>query len=273
MKSALDTMREKGYNYSMTKTWSWLKINGVSSSGEMQGEEEVVPCGGERTIVLEGDKDDTGSVRRFHAMKGARLNIIRVCNKSGDIFIKADENAIVTYSEVYLYNGIASSKFIVDLDGKNASFTSNAAYMAGEGDVIDIDHSVRHNGEKTISNMAVAISLFDNARKIYRGTIDFRKGCMGAIGHEREEVIMMNEKANSRSLPVILCDEEDVEGDHGATCGRIDDAELFYMQSRGIEIEEAKKIVCAAQITRVSSIIRQYDKDMAEKIDNMLSAI
>ena len=56
-------------------------------------------------------------------------------------------------------------------------------------------------------------------------------------------------------MPVILCQEEDVEGRHGATIGQLGEDLLFYMQTRGIDEEEAKRIMIKARLESVARLI------------------
>ena len=59
----------------------------------------------------------------------------------------------------------------------------------------------------------------------------------------------------NKTMPVILCQEEDVDGRHGATIGQLGEELLFYMQSRGIDEEEAKKIMIKARLESVARMI------------------
>ena len=68
----------------------------------------------------------------------------------------------------------------------------------------------------------------------------------------------------NKSIPMILCDEEDVSGTHGATLGRLGADELFYMQSRGISEDEAKLMMARAKIVSVANLIP--DSETVEKI-------
>lgn len=275
-------MHTNGYNCTMTKTWSWLKL-GLLTDARGNGDVNAPLCvdvheGEERTALIGSAADEcavhTAAPVTFHAMPSSKLHIVKVSlpgeGMTGDVNITVEENAAVTYSEVMLSKGLGVSKFTVYLNGRGASFASDVAYMGNGSDVIDIDHTVNHNAPATTCRMDVSGSLDGAARKIYRGTIDFHKGCKEAAGHETEEVVMMSNEANSRSLPVILCDEEDVEGDHGASCGRIDEASLFYMQSRGISADEAKKMICTSFVARVIAIIEQYDKAAAKRAEKVL---
>ena len=71
------------------------------------------------------------------------------------------------------------------------------------------------------------------------------------MGEEQEETLLFGRDVINKTIPLILCGEEEVEGNHGATIGRIDEALLFYMQSRGIGEDEAKEMIIRAGIDAV----------------------
>ena len=66
---------------------------------------------------------------------------------------------------------------------------------------------------------------------------------------------MLSPDVVNKSIPLILCDEEDVQGEHGATIGRLDENVLFYMNARGISAEQAQKMMARAKIARVAALI------------------
>jgi len=61
-------------------------------------------------------------------------------------------------------------------------------------------------------------------------------------------VLLMDDNVVNQTIPVILCDEDDVEGNHGATIGRLDEEILFYMESRGISLEAAYELIAEARM-------------------------
>lgn len=97
--------------------------------------------------------------------------------------------------------------------------------------------------------------LLDRAEKVYRGTVDFKEGAKGARGFEKENTLLFGSEIINKSVPLILCHEEEVEGDHGATIGRIDEKLLFYIKSRGISDEAAKQLMTEAYINAVTDKI------------------
>ena len=125
-------------------------------------------------------------------------------------------------------------------------------------------YTVLHKGEQTNTKMIAKGVVSDSAKKTYRGTINFKNGCHGAIGDEQEETLLLSPTVINKSIPIILCDEENVSGTHGATLGKLGADELFYFKSRGISEHQAEKIMSVAKIQSVASLIP--NQNIQEKI-------
>jgi len=106
--------------------------------------------------------------------------------------------------------------------------------------------------------------LMGNASKTFRGTIDFKNGSSGSVGDEQEDALLLSEDVVNKTMPVILCQEEDVDGRHGATIGQLGEDILFYMQTRGIDEEEAKRIITKARLESVARMIP--DPEIMQKV-------
>ena len=74
----------------------------------------------------------------------------------------------------------------------------------------------------------------------------------GSVGSENETVLLLGEDAENKTVPVILCAEENVEGSHGATIGELDADTLFYFASRGIDRAAAEAILARAAVERLA---------------------
>ena len=90
--------------------------------------------------------------------------------------------------------------------------------------------------------------LNGNAFKLFRGSIDFVKGCAGSVGNEKEDVLLLGDDVVNQTIPLILCAEEDVEGNHGASIGELDEKTLFYLMSRGFTKEAAEAMIAGARL-------------------------
>ena len=123
---------------------------------------------------------------------------------------------------------------------------------------MDYNIVVNHFGKKTESEILASGALADAAKKVFRGTIDFKRGSADSVGSENETVLMLGDDAVNKTVPLILCAEENVEGTHGATIGDLDAATLFYFESRGIDGAAAQAILSRAAIER---LIRMADDE------------
>ena len=114
---------------------------------------------------------------------------------------------------------------------------------AGEGS----GHTVFGVATHHLHQRHTAGVLTGNADKILRGTIDFRRGAKRGVGHESEDVLLFSPHARNRTAPLILCGEEEVEGQHAASIGRLDEAKLYYLRSRGLNDAQARRLMVDAR--------------------------
>ena len=84
-----------------------------------------------------------------------------------------------------------------------------------------------------------------------------------------ESIVINTKDIVNKSIPIILCDEEDVEGEHGCTIGKLSSDILFYMQTRGISETEIKKLMTKAKIMAVSDEIP--NQEIKDKIEDFIN--
>ena len=104
-----------------------------------------------------------------------------------------------------------------------------------------------HGGRDTLCEMHTAGVLTGHADKILRGTVDFQRGAKRGVGHESEDVLLFSPNARNRTAPLILCGEEEVEGQHAASVGRLDENKLYYLRSRGLSEAQAHRLMVDAR--------------------------
>lgn len=125
-------------------------------------------------------------------------------------------------------------------------------------------------GEKAETNIEVQGALKDFAKKHFKGTIDFKRGSKKAKGNENEFCMLLSDTARSIALPMLLCSEEDVEGNHSTSAGKIDNKELFYIQSRGFSKIDAMKLMVRAKFNNIIEKIE--NAELKEEILNEIDA-
>lgn len=150
-----------------------------------------------------------------------------------------------------------------------ASLKAAMGYLGRKQQVIDLNLAVDHVGRNTRSDIDVSGALSDSAKKVFRGTIDFKNGSAGSTGSEQETVLLLGDDVVNRTVPLILCAEENVEGTHGATIGALDDDTLFYFESRGFDRDAAERLMARAAVERLAHALG--DGATAEAVQHELN--
>ena len=83
-------------------------------------------------------------------------------------------------------------------------------------------------------------------------------------GNENEACMLLSDKAKSIALPMLLCSEEEVEGNHSSAAGKVGEKELFYIMSRGFNLKEAMKLLVRAKFNTIIENI--YDETIKSEI-------
>lgn len=195
---------------------------------------------------------------RIFAADGARVSLTRtqtLNNTYTDInnigFITLN-NARITIQETVLgatnvYGGIAG-----DLRGDASQCTLLLDYLGFSTQLRDFNYSVKHHGLKTECLIKANGVLTQHSKKVLRGTIDLIHGCKGSAGQENETVLLVDDDVENLTVPVILCNEDDVAGNHGATIGHVRAEQMFYLASRGLSKQAAEQMFVSALLEKAA---------------------
>jgi Fe-S cluster assembly scaffold protein SufB len=155
------------------------------------------------------------------------------------------------------------------LEGDKAEAKTDTFYFGDGERTLDFNYIARHLGKYSKSEQNAAGALFGRCDKLYRGTIDFIRGASGSKGAESETTLLFSDEARSRAAPLILCGEENVEGSHAASVGRIGEKQLYYMRSRGISESDARRLMVQAQLE--SAMRALADENEKERLRRLLA--
>ena len=169
------------------------------------------------------------------------------------------ENSILDYNYIDLGSNIKVSNYYAKLDGNNCVNNLNNIYFGNDSNILDMNYYIGCSGLNTKANIESEGVLKDNAKKNYKGTIDFISGCKGSSGDELENCILLSDTAKSKSLPMLLCGEEDVSGSHGVSTGKISKEKLFYIESKGLSEIEATKLIINGNFNKILKNIKNDD--------------
>lgn len=161
------------------------------------------------------------------------------------------EGGRIEVLQLFLGQGDLYSGCRVDLEGDESAFQMEIGYLGQGSQKLDFNVVANHLGKKTQSYIRADGTLKESARKLFRGTIDFKVGSSASVGEEQENVLLLGEDVVNQTVPLILCAEEDVQGNHGATIGELSEEALFYFASRGIDQEAAEDLVAQGRLERL----------------------
>lgn len=212
------------------------------------------------------------------AEKNSELNIVLVnlMNTKSNNFLSIEndfgENAKINYTIVDFGGKHSITNYYSNLQGDNCDNQLNTIYLGKENQVFDLNYIGELRGKKSNIDIEVQGALKDTSKKHFKGTIDFKKGCKKATGNENEACMLLSDTAKSIALPMLLCSEEEVEGNHSSSAGKIGEKELFYIMSRGFELKEAMKLMVRARFNQILEKIEKEElrEEILQEIDKRL---
>lgn len=251
-------------------------ISEDGQTGKINAFSLVLEENSEMTVVMDytsaADARALAAVQtKIAAKKNSVLHLVQIQRLgSGVTFLndiggKCDDGARIEVIRVILSGKNTYDGCRVALAGDRSTLGVDIGYAVSGDGRLDMNYDAYQTGRKTACNINAAGVLRDRAFKLFRGTIDFQTGCSGSTGDEMEDVLLMDDDVVNQTIPLILCAEEDVVGNHGATIGRLDESLMFYMESRGMNRDEIYEMMAKA---RLDSVIRRIPD---EKTKNMLT--
>lgn len=235
----------------------------------------------EITVVVEYAADSKAAA--FHngltkiiAAEGAVVNLIKVQRLNDQSvhfdshYVKANPYASVRYVQVELGSQYSITNFLSEIEA-NAACNVDGMYLGDGERILDLSYHMIHKGYRSESDILVRGALKDEARKVFRGTLDFRRGARLADGNEEENVLLLDPTVKSDAIPLLLSEEDDVQGGHAASAGKADAEQLFYLMSRGLSEEEATTEVVKASFQPILDLLppeqqKEIQRDLARKL-------
>lgn len=209
-------------------------------------------------------------VIKVFAKKNAKLNItvINLLNSNSEHFEAMEnileDNSDLNYTIIDIGGKNSIQNYYSNIIGKSAKNDLKTIYLGSENQIKDINYIAELRGQKSFVDIDVQGALKENAKKNFKGTIDFEKGCKKAKGNENEFCMLLSEKAKSLALPMLLCTEDDVEGNHSTASGKVDKEQLFCIMTRGLSYKEAVKLIVRANFNK--TIERILDEEVKQNI-------
>lgn len=194
----------------------------------------------------------SAALTRIVVEAGAKLHLIEMLGVNEgqqhleSVGLEVHQDAAVDVKQYALGGSTIGLGLTANLVGARARLDLNNRYHATHEETLDINHLVRMRGTSTRAQLTESGVLNEAAKKTLRATIDLVRGAKDAQGNEIETVMILGDDVVNKTMPVILCDEDDVAGNHGATIGSVSPEQLDYLAARGLSRQAAEQLFIRA---------------------------
>jgi Fe-S cluster assembly protein SufD len=143
-----------------------------------------------------------------------------------------------------------------DLAGQGATSRVTGAYFADGNQHLDYDTFQEHIAPDTESDFAFKGALRENASAVWRGMIRVEEGAQKTNAYQENRNLLLSDSAHADSIPGLEIMANDVRCTHGATLGKVNRDELFYLMARGLSRAQAERL-----------IVRGFFQDVLDRIE------
>jgi Fe-S cluster assembly protein SufD len=182
---------------------------------------------------------------------GAHLTVVSIADWADDAVhvthhhAKVGRDATLRHVAVSFGGDLVRMNTSVAYDGPGGEAELLGLYFADEGQHLEHRLFVDHNAPRTRSNVDYKGALQgQGAHSVWIGDVLIRKVAEGIETYESNRNLVLTDGCRADSVPNLEIETGEIEGaGHASTTGRFDDQQLFYLQSRGIDQDEARRLV------------------------------
>jgi Fe-S cluster assembly protein SufD len=194
----------------------------------------------------------TNAVTEVVVGSGAVIDHVKVQQEGLDAFhvantqfVLADRSRLTTHA-LALGGRLSRSEVRVRFDGEHAEATVNGLYMASDRQHVDNQTILDHARAHCASHELYKGILDGQAHGVFNGKIFVRQGAQKTDAKQTNKVLLLSDDATIDTKPQLEIFADDVKCTHGATVGQLDAEQLFYLRTRGLELEAARALLTFA---------------------------
>jgi Fe-S cluster assembly protein SufD len=172
------------------------------------------------------------------------------------LWARQDEGSNVLIDGITLTNGYTRNDYHIDIDGAHCDTQLLGMAIASQEQHIDNHTLINHNAPRCQSNEMFKYVLNDKAIGAFAGKILVKPNCPKIDAYQGNRNIVASPTARMYTKPQLEIYTDDVKCSHGSTVGQLDQEALFYMQTRGISLPVAQKLLMQAFMSDVIDGVR-----------------
>ncbi len=221
-------------------------------------EGELLVAGAEQLVV--------GANARLRLTLLQRLNDDSLYFHHGHAEIGRD--AVLHRSEAALGSDFVKTRFTSDISGAGADVDLNGIYFALGEQHMDLRTVQNHRAARATSRAYYRGAVRDEAHSIYQGLISVAPGAPGTDAYLTNKNLILSEAARADSIPSLNIRTDDVRCSHGSTTGKLDPSQVFYLQSRGYSLNEARRLLVQGHF---EDLIAQTNESLHDELRELIA--
>jgi Fe-S cluster assembly protein SufD len=206
----------------------------------------------ESHVALGGGRNLTNLVNRIVVGRGAQLrhDRLQLGEVSGSLIgrtsyrIAAD--ARLTQSLATLGGGLVRNEILALVEGSGVELQLNGLYLTRDRQHVDNTIRVDHASPGSVSDQFYKGVLDGEARAVFAGKIVVRRDAQKTNAYQANNNLLLSPDVEIDTKPELEIFADDVKCSHGATSGELDERELFYLRSRGLDPDTARSMLTFA---------------------------
>jgi Fe-S cluster assembly protein SufD len=235
------------------------------------------------TLIQEDESDDRGE----QALISAAVEVIQRSNSRVRLFdiqrwgsnaysfsttrAKLAQGAHFLACNVGLGGRLTKARIEAILEGEGSQADLIGLSFGSERQHFDYNTLQDHIAAKTTSDLLYKAALTGRASEVWYGTVRIHGGATASDANQTSRNLLLSETAKAAPIPVLEIEQYDIlRCSHGATAGPVDEEQLFYLESRGIEHDEAERMLVDAFFQEV--LDRIPDEALRERVQEALAA-
>lgn len=219
----------------------------------------------ESYIGVGGNRCLTNSVAEIVLEDDAALDHYRLLMESENAFhvgvARVRQGAGSAYNSKVFERQVGLGRFdlYTAIDGENASCDLKGLYFTSGRQHMDNYINIDHRKPYTNSRLYYKGILDGNSRAVFGGTVYVQPGAIKVDSHQEDKNLVLSPNAEVDSKPSLFIWADDVKCGHGATAGNIDLDTVFYMRSRGIDLETASRLLIYGFASEIIDTVEDDD--------------
>lgn len=183
-------------------------------------------------------------------------------------------DASIDWAIGVMNNGDVIADFDSDLVGAGSHAEVKVVAISGGRQIQAIDTRVTNKASYSIGHILQHGVIRERGTLTFNGIGHILKGAKGADAQQESRVLMLSDKARGDANPILLIDENEVTAGHAASVGRVDPEEMYYLMSRGLQKEDAERLVIRGFLGPVITAIpvKKVQQEFIEVIEGKLNA-